>query len=162
MIQPEAPLFLPDRLLRFPTYVMYLLALEGRRQAQERGWKYLIPHLAVLASLDEFGSTSQKELSRRIQFDESDLVDLLRMLEREGLVQRRKDPADARRHALVLTPKGKTRLAQMERDLSRRVGEFLSALGPREQEQLRELVVRALAPHDPRVRVTPPRGGGAG
>ncbi|HEX4620020.1 MAG TPA: MarR family transcriptional regulator [Myxococcaceae bacterium] len=162
MNQAEAPLFLPDRLLRFPTYLMYLLATEGRRQAQERGWKYLIPHLAVLASLDEFGSTSQKELSRRIQFDESDLVDLLRMLERERLVQRRKDPADARRHALALTPKGRTRLAQMERDLARRVGEFLGALSPREQDQLRDLVLRALASHDSRVRLTPPRGGGAG
>ncbi|HYV66857.1 MAG TPA: MarR family winged helix-turn-helix transcriptional regulator [Myxococcales bacterium] len=145
-------LFLPEKLLRLPVYLMFLLASEGRRQAEGRGWKFLIPHYALLSSLEEFGPSSQKELSRRIGFDESDLVRLVDMLEREGLVERRIDPRDRRRHALTLTAKGRRRATVTGRELTRRVAVFLGALTAHEQEQLRRLLLRALAPHDPRVR----------
>jgi DNA-binding MarR family transcriptional regulator len=102
-------LLLPRKLLRLPVYLMFILASEGKRRAEASGWKFLIPHFAVLASLEEFGPSSQKELSRRIGFDESDLVELVDMLERAGLLERRTDPKDRRRHALTLTAKGKRR-----------------------------------------------------
>lgn len=154
MNQPdEEALLWPRALLRLPVYLMFLVAKEGRRQAVERGWRFLIPHLAVLASLEEFGATSQKQLSRRIDFDESDLVDLLRELERYGWVERRKDPSDARRHALGLTPSGRKRLARAQKELGERIAEFLGALSRKEQAQLNELLLRVLAAHDPRVRL---------
>ena len=150
--QTGETLFLPAKLLRLPVYLMFLLASEGRRQAEGKGWKFLIPHYALLSSLEEFGPSSQKELSRRIGFDESDLVRLVDMLEREGLVERRIDSRDRRRHSLTLTSKGRRRAAVTGRELRRRVAGFLGALTTREQQQLRRLLLRALAPHDPRVR----------
>src|SRR5215470_12408969 len=154
--QTGQTLVLPSKLLRLPVYLMFLLASEGRRQAEGRGWKFLIPHYALLSSLEEFGPSSQKELSRRIGFDESDLVGLVDLLEREGLVERRIDSRDRRRHALTLTAKGRRRAVATGRELTRRVAAFLGALSVHEQEELRRLLLRALAPHDPRVRAEAP------
>jgi DNA-binding MarR family transcriptional regulator len=47
------------------------------------------PQFCVLACLEEFGGGSQREISDRLRFDPSDLVEFVDGLEEAGFVRRR-------------------------------------------------------------------------
>jgi DNA-binding MarR family transcriptional regulator len=141
---------LPERLLRFPSFLMVLLVKEARRitgSISDDGLR--APHVTVLACLADFGPASQKAISDRLAIDASDLVSLLDDLERAGYANRRRDDRDRRRYAVVLTTAGK-------RALRRRLGVaeklndmLLEPLSQEEREQLHELLMRMVAHHDP-------------
>jgi DNA-binding MarR family transcriptional regulator len=146
-------LALPARLLKSPVFLMILLTSEGRRRAIARGIRIRLPHFAVLAALDEFGAASQRELSERLGFDASDLVKVLDLLEADALIRRQSDPTDRRRHAIVLTPAGRRYLNTRDAELFAGLAQFLGGLSASEQRTLQELLLRALAHIDPRVRL---------
>jgi DNA-binding MarR family transcriptional regulator len=58
--------------------------------------------------------TSQQALIDSIGVDPSKLVGLLNDLEAEGLIVRRRDPEDRRRHIVEVSKEGRTRLAAAE------------------------------------------------
>ncbi|MGI5215809.1 MarR family winged helix-turn-helix transcriptional regulator [Plantactinospora sp. CA-290183] len=81
-------------------------------------------HGMALTRLAETGSVTQQGLLEALGVDASVLVTLLNDLEGAGLVRRRRDPADRRRHIVEITPDGSTALErvdaaveQVERDL---------------------------------------------
>jgi DNA-binding MarR family transcriptional regulator len=77
-------------------------------------------------------------------------VGLLDELEEGGLIERKRDPEDRRRHLVSLNPAGKKRLAEL-RAISMRVeNELLAALDPAERTQLHELLLQLAADLDPR------------
>jgi DNA-binding MarR family transcriptional regulator len=90
---------------------------------------------------------SQREVSEALMLDPSDLVTLVDILEGAGLVQRRRDPADRRRYALEVTPRGQlavVRLREINRETSE---ELLAPLDPDEREQLVGLLTRVVSHH---------------
>src|SRR5947199_8749659 len=66
-------------------------------------------HLGVLFEVDAH-PTSQQALIDSIGVDPSKLVGLLNDLEAEGLIVRRRDPEDRRRHIVELSKEGRARL----------------------------------------------------
>lgn len=58
--------------------------------------------------LDKFNSLSQMELAEKLDIKPSSVVRLMDRMERDGLVQRVKNPEDRRAHNLILTDKGQT------------------------------------------------------
>ena len=166
----------PGRLLRHPSAVMFLLMREayrlGHRRAHRPGASpaeaMRFPHYAILGCLEEFGSASQKEVADRLRFDASDLVGFVDALEKAGFVVRKRDQRDRRRYALALTAAGRRALERRDREAERLNQELFAPLRPEEREQLRRLLLRALAHHDPRVRAADPgdpdapAAGGAG
>jgi len=64
------------------------------------------PCMGVIHVLAEHGPVSQREISDRLDVDASDVVGVLDLLESAGLVERKRDPDDRRRHAVVLTAEG--------------------------------------------------------
>ncbi|WP_074042183.1 MarR family winged helix-turn-helix transcriptional regulator [Desnuesiella massiliensis] len=56
--------------------------------------------------LDKFTSLSQMELAEKLDIKPSSVVRLMDRMERDGLVQRVKNPEDRRAHNLILTDKG--------------------------------------------------------
>jgi MarR family transcriptional regulator, lower aerobic nicotinate degradation pathway regulator len=77
-------------------------------------------------------------------------VGLLDELEQRGMIDRRRDPADRRRHVVKLTAEGKKYLARL-RALHESVDdEMLSPLTTEERAQLHSLLHRLVAHHDPR------------
>ena len=93
-----------------------LLARELRRQVQElmadEQWAvdagFRPPCMGVLAVVEKLQPVSQRQISDHLGLDASDVVGVLDILEAASMVQRRRDPRDRRRHAVVLTELGET------------------------------------------------------
>ncbi|MGO1316557.1 MAG: MarR family winged helix-turn-helix transcriptional regulator [Cellulomonadaceae bacterium] len=97
----------------------FLLAKQGQamnlRLRQALGASDLGPrHGATLLHLALGGATSQQALIDALGVDPSGLVAILNELESGGLVERRRDPADRRRHIVQITSGGREAAALVE------------------------------------------------
>jgi DNA-binding MarR family transcriptional regulator len=116
------------------------------------------PHprmLAVLSVLASAGPLSQQRLAERLRVNRTLMVGVADKLEREGLVERRRDPADRRSYALHVTPAGEEALATQEENLARVDRELTAALDDAERARLNALLL-ALVTHDPERLVPEP------
>ena len=116
------------------------------------------PHeYGLLHALAEEDAASQSELAAALRVHPSNLVALVDGLEAEGLVERRRDPADRRRHVVALTTAGRTRVARARRAVEEAEEDLLAPLEAGErvelQRSLERLAARACAAR---------RGGGRG
>ena len=95
------------------------------QQAHVAAWMRLVSteissvQYTILVMLDQMGELSQRELCDHVDLDRSTIADVVSRMERRGLIERCRDPADARRNNVTLT-----------------------ALGRRERERLRPLVAQ--------------------
>jgi DNA-binding MarR family transcriptional regulator len=132
---------------------LFLLARETRRQLSElmadERWAahagFRPPCMGVLAVVERLQPVSQREISDQLGLDASDVVGVLDVLEAANMVQRRRDPNDRRRHAVVLTEAGETaahRFAALRAAAEDRV---LADLDPDERRLLVDLLNRATA-----------------
>lgn len=115
---------------------------QGLAQVDARKW-----HVAVLASLQEFGPGSQATLSRRTGIYRSDMVGVLNELEERGLVERAPDPGDRRRNVITITAQGRRHLRRLDKVLDDLHEELLAPLLPAERDQLVHLLTRLLDHH---------------
>lgn len=130
-----------------------LLAREMHRQMHdlltEEQWAveagFRPPCMGVLAAVERLQPVSQRGISETLGLDASDVVGVLDILEAAHMVQRRRDPADRRRHAVVLTELGEAaarRFAALRATATDRV---LAGLDDEERRQLVALLDRANA-----------------
>jgi DNA-binding MarR family transcriptional regulator len=132
---------------------VFLLAREMRRHIgelmAEDTWAahagFRPPCMGVLAVVATAQPVSQREISDQLGIDASDVVGVLDILEGAGLVERRRDPHDRRRHAVILTSKGESAAHRFEVLRAQAEARALAALEPDERRQLGELLDRALA-----------------
>ena len=103
--------------------------------------------LHVLATLAADGSLSQQDVSRRLGIDPNVLVGVLDELERKGLAERRRNPADRRRHLIAVTPDGQTVLRDGFARLGAADAEFVAGVPAAELDALRAVAARLLATH---------------
>jgi DNA-binding MarR family transcriptional regulator len=94
----------------------------------------------ALALLHDRGAMSQQALGEALEVDPSILVALLNPLEAEGLASRARDPADRRRHIVVIAERGIERLEEGRRVRDAAERELFSALEHGELEQLAYLL----------------------
>jgi MarR family transcriptional regulator, organic hydroperoxide resistance regulator len=72
------------------------------------GWSDVRPSYgSLLVPLYEEDGLRMGELARRAQLSKQTMTTMVRLLEREGLVRRRRDPKDARAFRIVLTAKAR-------------------------------------------------------
>lgn len=67
----------------------------------------------ILQTLSDLGPRSQHQLSELLWVNRTTMVKLIDALELQGLVERRRNPADRRSYALELTPAGERTLSEL-------------------------------------------------
>jgi DNA-binding MarR family transcriptional regulator len=101
-------------------------------------------HLIALKLLSEHGPASQQGLAEALSLDPSNVVGLLNELEERGLIARRRDPADRRRHIVELSATGTGELCLAQARLSRVEDDLLAVLSAAERATLYRLLARAV------------------
>ncbi len=102
----------------------------------------------LLASLADEGVASQAELSRRTGIDPSDVVAAVNDLEARRFVTRKRDPHDARRNVVTLTPAGRTELARLDAVVAAIQERFLAPLRESERRHLQRILAKLAADND--------------
>jgi len=90
-------------------------------------------------------ATKTASVTPRVSLDPSNVVGLLNELEERGLITRRRDPADRRRHIVELSAAGAEELCLAQTRLSRVEDDLLSTLTVEERATLYRLLARAVA-----------------
>ena len=123
---------------------MRLTRLIHRRETEDViGMK--LKHFIVLTQLRDFGGTvSQKALGESLNFDANNLVLLLNDVELDDRIKRERDPADRRRHVVVMTKQGEKDLERAEELLETLEDDLLDGLDAGERDTLRGLLSQAL------------------
>ena len=147
---PELPR-LPDELVASTPFLLKRLMLVAKDHAmgayEDIG---LHPyHRAVLAVLDEGSRETQGAIADVLGYDRGQLVGLLDELEERGLVERRRDPSDRRRHIVRMTPAGERMLEKLRALAASLEDEFLVPLDEAERAQLHALLLRVAEHHMP-------------
>jgi DNA-binding MarR family transcriptional regulator len=96
----------------------------------------------TLIQLAEHGRLSQQSLCEMLAVDPSVLVGILNDLEVAELVERRRDPADRRRHIVAITAKGEDALADVQNVLAGVERDLFADLDDAELAQLRSLLAK--------------------
>jgi MarR family transcriptional regulator, temperature-dependent positive regulator of motility len=97
----------------------------------------------VLLNLRE-GALPQADLCASMQMDANNTVLLLNYLEDLGFVERRRDPADRRRHIVGTTEAGLEALERAERAMESLEEAVFGAMSAEDREALRGLLERAV------------------
>jgi len=102
--------------------------------------------LKQLIALDHLREETclQQGLGQMLMLDPNNCVLLLNDLDEMGWVERRRDPADRRRHLVEITPKGRRALEEAERKLESLEDEVLGNLSADERVRLHDLLAKAL------------------
>lgn len=103
--------------------------------------------IGVLHTVAHHEPVSQREVSERLGLDPSDLVSLVDILDRAGLVQRRRDPTDRRRVLLEITAAGRTAVRRLEAVSRAVTDEVLAPLDADQRELLEDLLHRVVDHH---------------
>jgi DNA-binding MarR family transcriptional regulator len=143
---------LPLELVSSPVIVLGRLGFEIKRRAideLEAAGSSLYDY-SVLALLAEGASETQASIADTLKLDRSQLVGLLDSLEERGLIERRRDPKDRRRHSVVLTADGKRQLGRLRAVVKHIEDEFLAPLDAEERDQLYGLLFRVACHNDSR------------
>ena len=140
---------IPQRLTGKPSWLITQLAMDTRRlvadgHAEVGAGPY---QYRILATLHEFGPSSQADLARRGGLDRSDVVAAINELVEQGCVERTPDPDDRRRNVVSLTRAGTQRLRRMDRALGQVQDQLLAPLSAADRQTLTRLLTRLLDHH---------------
>lgn len=108
-----------------------------------------LKNLGVLAYLRDHPSASQGTMTDDLSIDSNTGVLVLNDLEDLEYVERRRDPADRRRHIVDITAAGLAALEQAESAQGSIEDEILGRLSEAERATFRNLLVKALEDHLP-------------
>jgi len=84
----------------------------------------------------------QRDLSRRLMVDKSNVTGLVDDLEREGLIRRKGVPGDRRSYHVELTPRGRRAVRSLDGKYQEKVNAVMRHLAPAECEGLTLLTAR--------------------
>jgi DNA-binding MarR family transcriptional regulator len=112
--------------------------LVRRLRAEHR---FSLTHGAVLGRLDREGARTTSDLAAAERVRQQSMAQTVGELEADGLIERRPDPADARRALLELTDQGRLTL---EADRRQRDGWLIQALADGFSERERQALADAL------------------
>ncbi len=143
---------MPRELVASPVFLLGRLGFTVKKHAMQEledagfsGYDY-----GLLAFLAERPGETQATIADSLRLDRSQLVGLLDALEERGLIERRRDPKDRRRHTVTLTADGKRQLARLRSIVKAIEDEILAPLDEANREKLHELLYELAVHHDAR------------
>jgi DNA-binding MarR family transcriptional regulator len=127
------------------TVVMLMrLATAIKKRSTEELMGIKLRQLMLLSYLSAGAAPAlQQQLCEALWLDPNNCVLLLNELEDLGYIERRRDPADRRRHVVELTAEGRTALERAERAQESIGDEMFAALSDEERATVRSLLSRA-------------------
>jgi DNA-binding MarR family transcriptional regulator len=99
-------------------------------------------HLGALFMLRQQGPMSQQALLEAVGVDPSKLVGVLNDLEEDGLILRRRDPVDRRRHIVEISAEGEAKMQAAEEAVRAVDERLLAGLDEDDRARLFELLRR--------------------
>jgi DNA-binding MarR family transcriptional regulator len=145
--QPEA---LPEELRACTAFLLarvgYAIKLSAVEAFEREGFG--LYQYSVLAVLGEGARETQATIADTLELDRGQLVGVLDGLEEAGLIERRRDQVDRRRHRVALTPAGKKQIAKMRTIVKRIEDQFLGPLDPQARTALHDALLSVAANHD--------------
>jgi len=140
---------IPPSLADRPGALLVIAARAGQELAKRR----LVPmglnvQMCGVLNLLALGPISQHALGDELGIDRTTMVELIDELEHQGVVVRRRNPADRRSYALSLTPRGKTVQKRASRAFDGAADEFFGPLQPGERQALADMLRRMIASAD--------------
>jgi DNA-binding MarR family transcriptional regulator len=159
--EPDRPLKpaagLPRELVCSTTFLLKRLGflLKDRTMEAFESTELSPHHYGVLALLEEDPRETQAMIADALGYDRSHLVGILDELEERGLIERKRDPNDRRRHLVSLTPDGKRAFARLRAVVAQLDDDFLAPLDAAERERLHELLLELAGHHDVRFAAKP-------
>jgi len=149
-LKPSAPL--PEELRACTAFLLarvgYTIKLTTLEEFERDGLSMY--QYSVLAVLGEGVKETQATIADALRLDRSQLVGVLDGLEEAGLIERRRDQSDRRRHMVSLTPAGKKRLVKMRTIVKRIEDQFLAPLDDNARAALQKTLLCIAAGNDGR------------
>jgi len=149
---PKQPAALPEELRACTGFLlsrvgigMKLAAMEEFERGGFNPYSY-----AVLAVLAEGAKETQATIADTLDLDRSQMVGILDELEARGLIERRRDQTDRRRHMVSITAAGKKQIAKMRTMIKDLEDSFLVSLDDDERATLQDYLQRIAASNDHR------------
>jgi MarR family transcriptional regulator, lower aerobic nicotinate degradation pathway regulator len=99
---------------------------------------------AALAKLAEIGACSQNQLGRLTAMDVATIKGVVDRLIRDGQAESRRDPDDARRIIVALTPKGRATYARLQPSAIEITSATLAPLSLKERDVIHRLLRKLL------------------
>jgi MarR family transcriptional regulator, lower aerobic nicotinate degradation pathway regulator len=152
------PACLPEELRANTLFLIarlgYMIKARVLQELEEAGFSMY--EYSVLATLAEGACEAQATIADLLSLDRSQLVGMLDHLEERGLVERKRDPADRRRHKVSLTAEGKREFAKLRAIVRKVDASILEPLDEETRKSLHKTLLTVAAHNDSRFG-PPPR-----
>jgi DNA-binding MarR family transcriptional regulator len=139
----DLPIVSPGEHLSAPLLVHLARRMQTGAEAELASFGLRARHVIALTLLRDLGEQNQSDLATTLGLDPTNVVALLNELEAADLIERRRSPADRRRHTVSLTATGARRLKEVEHLLAGVEQKVLSSLTADEHATFYRLLQRA-------------------
>lgn len=143
---------IPPSLLNRPGALLTIAARTGQELARRRLAPLgLTVQLCGVLNLLAEGPVSQQSLGEQLHIDRTTVFEIVDDLEKQGIVIRRRNPADRRAYFLHLTAKGKTVQKRAAQAFDAAAGDVFEPLSAAEQSSLAGMLRRVVLAADARL-----------